>query len=111
MYKRILVADGNFKADHIRQKNEVDDVWLSEGSGMIPKREEYFSFLAKAIEMQTGGNSTARISVSPHWKWDTSRLAVFDYLTPFVYFGGSIVVPPSSGYNCVRVDRPISVWH
>lgn len=47
------MADGNFKADHIRQKNEVDDVWLSEGSGMIPKREEYFSFLAKAIEMQT----------------------------------------------------------
>jgi len=53
VYKRILVADGNFKADHIRQKNEVDDVWLSEGSGMIPKREEYFTFLATAIERQT----------------------------------------------------------
>lgn len=53
VYKRIFVADGNFKADHVRQKNEVDDVWLSEGSGMIPKRQEYFSFLATAIERLT----------------------------------------------------------
>lgn len=53
VFKRIFVADGNFKADHIRQKNEVDDVWLSEGSGMIPKRTEYFSFLATAIEKLT----------------------------------------------------------
>jgi hypothetical protein len=49
------VADGNFKADHVRQleKNETDDVWLSEGSGMIPKRQEYFTFLATAIERLT----------------------------------------------------------
>lgn len=53
VYKRIFVADGNFKADHVRQKNEVGDVWLSEGSGMIPKREEYFTFLATAIERLT----------------------------------------------------------
>lgn len=53
VYKRIFVADGNFKADHVRQTNDVDDVWLSEGSGMIPKREEYFSFLATAIERLT----------------------------------------------------------
>ena len=53
VYKRIFVADGNFKADHIRQSNEVDDVWLSEGSGMIPRRQEYFTFLATAIEKLT----------------------------------------------------------
>jgi hypothetical protein len=47
------VADGNFKADHVRQKNAAGDVWLSEGSGMIPKREEYLSFLASAIERLT----------------------------------------------------------
>jgi hypothetical protein len=47
------VADGNFKADHVRQKNEVDDVWLSEGSGMIPRRQEYLTFLATAIERLT----------------------------------------------------------
>ena len=53
VYKRIFVGDGNFKADHVRQKNEVDDVWLSEGSGMIPRRKEYFSVLATAIEKLT----------------------------------------------------------
>jgi hypothetical protein len=47
------VADGNFKAAHGRQKNPLDDVWLSEGSGMIAKREDYYSFLAKAIERLT----------------------------------------------------------
>lgn len=57
MYKRIFVADGNFKADHVRQKNEDGDVWLSEGSGMIPKREEYLTFLASAIERLTVSNT------------------------------------------------------
>ena len=47
------MADGNFKADHVRQKNQVDDVWLSEGSGMIAKREDYYTFLATAIERLT----------------------------------------------------------
>lgn len=54
------MADGNFKADHVRQKNETDDVWLSEGSGMIPKRQEYFTFLATAIERLT-------VSISPYF--------------------------------------------
>jgi hypothetical protein len=53
VYKHIFIADGNFKADHVRQEKELDDVWLSEGSGMIPKRQEYFSFLATAIERLT----------------------------------------------------------
>jgi hypothetical protein len=49
----MLVADGNFKADHVRQKNAGGDVWLSEGSGMIPKRDEYLDFLKTAIERPT----------------------------------------------------------
>jgi hypothetical protein len=56
VYKRVFVADGNFKADHVRQKNEVGDVWLSDGSGMIPQQQEYLTFLATAIE---------RLTVSP----------------------------------------------
>ena len=53
VYKRIFVADGNFKADHVRQKTRDGDVWLAEGAGMIPKREEYHSFLETAIERLT----------------------------------------------------------
>jgi hypothetical protein len=49
----VFVADGNFKADHVRQKNADGDVWLSEGAGMIPKRATYHSFLETAIERLT----------------------------------------------------------
>ena len=52
-YKRIFVADGNFKADHVRQKSASDNVWLSEGGGMVPTREEYHEFLKTAIEWKT----------------------------------------------------------
>lgn len=77
----------------------------------VKQRRRHLTAAMKAIEMQTGGNTSAKIPVSPHWKWNTSQNTIFDYMTPFQYFGGSIVVPPTSGYNCVRVDRPISIWH
>lgn len=50
------MADGNFKADHVRQKNGPGDVWLSEGGGIIPKRDEYKSFLQSANERLTVSN-------------------------------------------------------
>ena len=53
VYKHMFVADGNFKADHVRQKSAEGDIWLSEGAGMIPKREEYHSFLRTARERRT----------------------------------------------------------
>jgi hypothetical protein len=77
----------------------------------VQQRRRHIAAAMKAIEMNSGGNAKATIPPTHGWKWDTSRQTVIDYMTPFAYFGGSIVVPPSSGYNCVRVDRPISVWH
>ena len=47
------MADGNFKADHVRQKSAEENVWLSEGGGMVPKREEYLQFLKTAVEWKT----------------------------------------------------------
>jgi Ethanolamine utilization protein EutJ (predicted chaperonin) len=52
VYKRFFVADGNFKADHVRQQN-TSDLWLSEGSGMFSNREEYKTFLKGALERLT----------------------------------------------------------
>ncbi|KAF8337253.1 hypothetical protein F5887DRAFT_890729 [Amanita rubescens] len=49
VYRRVLVADGNFKADHVRQKG-ASDVWLSEGSGMFALRKDYKAFLQIAME-------------------------------------------------------------
>lgn len=57
MYKRVFVTDSNFKADHVRQKNPAGDLLLSEGSGMMPKTQEYMSFLASAIEKLTVSDS------------------------------------------------------
>jgi len=53
VYRRVFVADGNFKADHVRQTKPSNDVWLSEGCGMFPKRQEYFAFLETAMEKLT----------------------------------------------------------
>lgn len=48
----MLVADGNFKADHVKQKND-NDVWLIDGGGMVPNQTEYSAFLKKALEIPT----------------------------------------------------------
>ncbi|KAH9484688.1 hypothetical protein JR316_0001587 [Psilocybe cubensis] len=53
VYRRVLMADRNFKADHVQPKKPSQDVWLSEGSGMIPKREEYHTFLKNTIKKLT----------------------------------------------------------
>ena len=47
------MADGNFKADHVRAKTPSNDIWLSEGGGMAPDRDEYFNFLKTAMETRT----------------------------------------------------------
>lgn len=58
VYQRVFVADGNFKADHVRLKNPDGDVWLSEGGSMTPKRKDYQEFLKTATE---------RLTVSVHY--------------------------------------------
>lgn len=47
---RSLVVDGNFKADHIKLKRAADDVWLTDGEGMMTARAPYKAHLAIAIE-------------------------------------------------------------
>ncbi len=53
LYQRIFVADGNFKADHVRQDRAAPDMWLSPGGGMDPNQGEYEEFLRDAIERRT----------------------------------------------------------
>jgi hypothetical protein len=50
VFKHIFVADQNFKADHVRQKNSNTDVRLWDGAGMAPNQAEYGQFLQAAIE-------------------------------------------------------------
>jgi hypothetical protein len=49
VYTRFIVLDGNFKAGHVRQK-ENDDIWLLDGGGMFAKRTEFQNFYNAAHE-------------------------------------------------------------
>jgi hypothetical protein len=53
VFRRVLTADGNFKADHVRHKHPADDIWLSDGLGMTTKNADYNAFLQTAWECST----------------------------------------------------------
>ncbi|TFK61330.1 hypothetical protein BDN72DRAFT_778352, partial [Pluteus cervinus] len=46
LYTRSFVVDGNFVANHLKQKRPEDDVWLAAGTGMMTKRGPYEAHLA-----------------------------------------------------------------
>ena len=50
LYLRSYVADGNFKADHLKQKNDDTDVWLTDGEGFMTERSRYEAHLNAAKE-------------------------------------------------------------
>lgn len=43
VFRPVFVADGNFKADHVKQKND-NDIWLIDGGGMVPNKKDYSDF-------------------------------------------------------------------
>lgn len=45
---RSFTTDGNFTADHIKQKRDEDDVWLADGEGIMTAREPYGTHLKTA---------------------------------------------------------------
>ena len=53
LYTRVLTADGNFKADHLTPRNQVDDVRLTEGEGFMTAEGPYAVHLKDATENAT----------------------------------------------------------
>ncbi len=49
----MFTADGNFKANHVRQRQPGDDIWLYDGLGMTARQPEYQLFLKAALEFDT----------------------------------------------------------
>lgn len=43
---RTLLADGNFKQDHLDTKNDADDVALSDGHGFMVTRAPFEAYIA-----------------------------------------------------------------
>jgi len=50
---RSHVADGNFKANHLKQKNDGDDVWLVNGEGFMTNTTRYEIHLQNAKESKS----------------------------------------------------------
>ena len=61
VYQRSFVADSNFKADHVWQRKD-NDLWLSEGGGMMSVHSEYNDFLSKAKERSTVSGAVVLMS-------------------------------------------------
>jgi len=53
LYTQSFVTDGNFSADHLKQKHPGDDIWLLQGQGMITGGERYKEHLKVAVEKYT----------------------------------------------------------
>jgi len=49
----MLVADGNFKADHVMKAGSANEYWLLDGAGMMANQQEYLNFVKTAIDRQT----------------------------------------------------------
>ena len=45
---RTLVADGNFKQDHLQMKNPGDDVSLSDGHGYMVGKDAFETYIQSA---------------------------------------------------------------
>ena len=46
----MIVLDGNFMVTHLRQKNPADDVWLTDGEGMVTAQGPYLEHIKVAVE-------------------------------------------------------------
>ena len=53
VYIRSMVVDGNFKADHVKQKNSEDDVFLTDGQSFMTAREPYKIHLEEATKLSS----------------------------------------------------------
>ena len=48
---RSFVVDGNFTADHIKQTRPNDDVWLTDGEGMMTEKTSYNAHMKAAKDI------------------------------------------------------------
>jgi hypothetical protein len=66
VYIHTVVLDGNFSASHLKQGKAEDDVWLTEGEGMMAERTRYKAHIDIAIEIKEVSNTQIchRLSVT-----------------------------------------------
>ena len=52
LFRRSIVVDGNFHADHLKMKHPEDDVALSDGCAFMVKTEPYQEHLSESKDMK-----------------------------------------------------------
>ena len=55
--------DGNFTADHIKQTRPNDDVWLTDGEGMMAERTSYDAHIKSAKDIP----DVSFVSCNAYW--------------------------------------------
>ena len=60
-----LVADGNFTTNHIKQQQLQDDIWISDGEGMMTAREPYATHIK--LTKDTKHVCLFMITLRIHW--------------------------------------------
>lgn len=50
LYRRTIVADGFFSAEHMRMKSDANDVYLMNGNGYMVETTQYERHLKTAVE-------------------------------------------------------------
>ena len=61
---RSFVADGNFKAVHLKQKDDESDVWLTSGEGFMTNEPRYQIHLQQAQESKSVSTQIGALSIT-----------------------------------------------
>jgi len=85
LYIRNFVSDGNFKADHVKQKNINDDVYLSSGEGYMTEPNEY------------AANVEEMVKIAPRFK----RVRYLSHFCSLSFAGY---------FTCEDPGSPVSLW-
>lgn len=67
---RTLVADGNFKQDHLKMKDPSDDISLSDGHGYMVGKQAFDTYISSAPPL------TKPVRCSPHTVYFTIMINV-----------------------------------
>jgi hypothetical protein len=52
LFRRTIVVDGNFHADHLKLRNSEDDVALADGHAFMVETKPYFDHLSDSMEIK-----------------------------------------------------------
>ncbi|EDQ98237.1 uncharacterized protein LACBIDRAFT_336148 [Laccaria bicolor S238N-H82] len=96
VFTRFLCVDGNFSADHLKQRNAMDDVWLTSGEGMMTEKEAYKKYLAqptvtRQVKSTCSNHQAINNASQNHAGCDATGIAAFACPRSGAFIPGSVV--------------------